>query len=191
MSDLSTKPYLIRAIHQWCTDAGFTPYVAVAVGPSVRVPAEHVKNGEIVLNVSALATSRLRIGNDAIEFQARFSGIAREVYVPMEAVIAIYARENGQGMAFEITRPGTASDGETAAATGAGATGAAASGAGADRDGAAVAQRGVVPQPMLRLASDVPAAGEPAQQPQPTPQPEPDPESPTPAPDRPKLTRVK
>ncbi|MGE5339107.1 MAG: stringent starvation protein B, partial [Gemmatimonadota bacterium] len=74
MPEVSTKPYLIRAICEWCTDAGFTPYVAVAVDASVRVPMEFVKNGEIVLNVSALATNRLKIGNEAIEFQARFSG---------------------------------------------------------------------------------------------------------------------
>jgi stringent starvation protein B len=105
MPDLSTKPYLIRAIYEWCNDSGFTPYIAVAVGEGVRVPAEHVKNGEIVLNVSALATNRLQLGNQAIEFQARFGGVAREVYVPIERVIAIYARENGQGMAFEPARP--------------------------------------------------------------------------------------
>jgi stringent starvation protein B len=104
MPDLSTKPYLIRAIYEWCNDSGFTPYIAVAAGEGVKVPAEHVRNGEIVLNVSALATNRLAIGNDAIEFQARFGGVAREVYVPISRVIAIYARESGQGMAFEPAR---------------------------------------------------------------------------------------
>ena len=104
MAEVSTKPYLIRAIYDWCNDAGFTPYVAVAVDESVRVPQEFVKNGEIVLNVSALATSRLLVDNEAISFQARFSGVAREVYVPMSRVIAVYARENGQGMAFEVPR---------------------------------------------------------------------------------------
>lgn len=105
MSEPSTKPYLLRAIYEWCTDAGFTPYVAVAVDESVRVPVEFVKNGEIVLNVSALATNRLKIGNDAVEFQARFGGVPRDVYVPIHRVIAIYARENGQGMAFDVPRP--------------------------------------------------------------------------------------
>jgi stringent starvation protein B len=105
MSEPSTKPYLLRAIYEWCTDSGFTPYVAVAVDESVRVPVEFVKNGEIVLNVSALATNRLKIGNDTIEFQARFGGVPRDVYVPITRVIAIYARENGQGMAFEVARP--------------------------------------------------------------------------------------
>lgn len=107
MSEPSTKPYLLRAIYEWCTDAGFTPYVAVAVDGSVRVPVEFVKNDEIVLNVSALATNRLKIGNEAIEFQARFGGVPREVYVPIQRVIAIYARENGQGMAFDVVRPAT------------------------------------------------------------------------------------
>jgi stringent starvation protein B len=104
MPEPSTKPYLIRAIYEWCTDAGFTPYVAVAVDESVRVPTEFVRNGEIVLNISALATNRLRIDNEAIAFQARFAGIAREVYVPIARVVAIYARENGHGMAFEVPR---------------------------------------------------------------------------------------
>lgn len=104
MPEPSTKPYLIRAIYDWCTDAGFTPYVAVAVDESVRVPAEFVRNGEIVLNVSALATNRLKIDNDAIAFQARFGGVPRDVYVPIARVVAIYARENGQGMAFEVPR---------------------------------------------------------------------------------------
>jgi stringent starvation protein B len=105
MSEPSTKPYLLRAIYDWCTDAGFTPYVAVAVDESVRVPVEFVKNGEIVLNVSALATNRLKISNETIEFQARFGGVPREVHVPIARVIAIYARENGQGMAFDVPRP--------------------------------------------------------------------------------------
>ncbi len=104
MPEVSTKPYLIRAIYDWCTDSGFTPYVAVAVDETVRVPAEFVNNGEIVLNVSALATSRLLIDNEAISFQARFGGVPRDVHVPMERVVAVYARENGQGMAFDVPR---------------------------------------------------------------------------------------
>ena len=104
MAEVSTKPYLIRAIHDWCTDSGFTPYVAVAVDETVRVPAEFVNNGEIVLNMSALATSRLLIDNEAISFQARFGGVPREVYAPMGRIVAVYARENGQGMAFEVPR---------------------------------------------------------------------------------------
>jgi stringent starvation protein B len=114
MAEISTKPYLIRAIHEWCTDAGYTPYVAVAVDGSVRVPLEFVKNGEIVLNVSSLATSRLKLDNEAISFQARFGGVARDVYVPIDRVLAVYARENGQGMAFEAP-PALAAPAATAA----------------------------------------------------------------------------
>jgi stringent starvation protein B len=116
MSEPSTKPYLIRAIHQWCTDAGYTPYIAVVADETVRVPREFVKNGEIVLNISPLATNRLQLGNDAIEFQARFGGVAREVYVPMDRVLAVYARENGQGMAFEVARDAAPAGAEPAAA---------------------------------------------------------------------------
>jgi stringent starvation protein B len=96
----STRPYLIRALHEWCTENGFTPYVAVFVDASVRVPPEYVKNNEIVLNVGFEATSALQLGNEFIEFKARFGGSAREIKVPVTHVIAIYARENGQGMAF-------------------------------------------------------------------------------------------
>ena len=96
----STRPYLIRALHEWCTENGFTPYVAVFVDASVRVPPEYVKNNEIVLNVGFEATSALQLGNEFIEFKARFGGSSREIVVPVTHVIAIYARENGQGMAF-------------------------------------------------------------------------------------------
>jgi stringent starvation protein B len=106
----STRPYLIRALYEWCTDNGFTPYVAVSVDDSVRVPKEFVKNGEIVLNVSFDATSDLRLGNDFIEFKARFGGVAREIMVPIDRVLAIYSRENGQGMAFPLLGAGMAAD---------------------------------------------------------------------------------
>jgi len=96
----STRPYLVRALHEWCTDNGFTPYVAVSVDDSVQVPREYVSNGEIVLNVSFDATSSLHLSNEFIVFKARFGGVAREISVPMGRVIAIYAKENGQGMAF-------------------------------------------------------------------------------------------
>jgi stringent starvation protein B len=98
----STRPYLIRALHDWCTDNGFTPYVAVFVDGSVHVPVEYVKNNEIVLNVGFEATSSLKLGNELIEFKARFGGSSREIIVPVDHVIAIYARENGQGMAFPM-----------------------------------------------------------------------------------------
>ena len=108
----STRPYLVRALHEWCTDNGFTPYVAVFVDASVRVPMEFVKNNEIVLNVGFEATSGLQLGNEFIEFKARFGGSSREIRVPMDHVIAIYARENGQGMAF----PAPSATSEAAAA---------------------------------------------------------------------------
>ena len=98
----STRPYLIRALHDWCTDNGFTPYIAVFVDATVRVPMEYVKNNEIVLNVGFEATSGLKLGNEVIEFKARFGGVAREIVVPVDHVVAIYARENGQGMAFPM-----------------------------------------------------------------------------------------
>ena len=112
----STRPYLIRALYEWCTDNGFTPYVAVAVDASVQVPMEYVKNNEIVLNVGFEATSSLDLGNDFINFKARFGGVSRDIMVPMERVIAIYARENGQGMAFPMGAPG-ASNSSAAPAT--------------------------------------------------------------------------
>jgi len=98
----STRPYLIRALHDWCTDNGFTPYIAVFVDARVQVPNEYVKNNEIVLNVGFEATSSLKLGNETIEFKARFGGTSREIIVPVDHVIAIYARENGQGMAFPM-----------------------------------------------------------------------------------------
>jgi stringent starvation protein B len=104
----STRPYLIRALHDWCTDNGFTPYIAVYVDRSVQVPMEYVKNNEIVLNVGFEATSGLKLGNELIEFKARFGGTAREIIVPVDHVVAIYARENGQGMAFPVPTEGTA-----------------------------------------------------------------------------------
>ncbi len=100
---LSTKPYLIRAIHEWCVDQGFTPYLAVKVDATTRVPREFVKDGEIVLNVGTEATHQLSMGNEEISFQARFGGKAFPVVVPIGRVAAIYASENGEGMAFEVT----------------------------------------------------------------------------------------
>jgi stringent starvation protein B len=116
LDSTSTRPYLIRALYDWCTDNGFTPYVAVLVDDTVLVPREYVKNGEIVLNISFDATSSLKLGNDFIEFKARFAGTAREIMVPVGRVIAIYARENGQGMAFPVpVAAGTAEEAPSAA----------------------------------------------------------------------------
>jgi stringent starvation protein B len=96
----STRPYLIRALFEWCVDQGLTPYLLVVVNENVRVPKEFIKNGEIVLNISPEATGGLQLGNEWIEFKARFGGVAREIFVPVEQVVAIYAKENAQGMAF-------------------------------------------------------------------------------------------
>ena len=101
----STKPYLIRALHEWCTDNGFTPYVTVAVDERTRVPREFVRDGQIVLNIGYEATGGLKIDNDMISFQARFGGIARDLSFPVGNVTAVYARENGAGMSFEIDPP--------------------------------------------------------------------------------------
>jgi stringent starvation protein B len=103
MPDISTKPYLLRALYEWCTDSGFTPYLAVKVDASTTVPMEYVKKGEIILNISYGATSGLKMDNDAIHFRARFAGVSREIYVPVQNVLAIYANENGQGMAFDVS----------------------------------------------------------------------------------------
>ncbi|MFZ2649865.1 MAG: ClpXP protease specificity-enhancing factor [Burkholderiaceae bacterium] len=117
----ATRPYLIRALHDWCTDNGFTPYIAVFVDAQVRVPMEYVKDNEIVLNLGFEATTALKIGNEAIEFKARFGGVSREIAVPVDHVIAIYARENGQGMAFpspsNASNPAKAALGESPPAT--------------------------------------------------------------------------
>lgn len=103
MSDLiSTKPYMVRAIHEWCVDNNLTPHLLVAVNPQTRVPLAFVKDGEIVLNLSYSATKDLHIDNEAIVFSARFSGASQNLYVPMNAVKGIFARENGQGMFFEL-----------------------------------------------------------------------------------------
>jgi stringent starvation protein B len=101
VKDVSTTPYLLRGIWEWCVDCGLTPYVAVKVDSSTRVPMEYVRNGEIVLNVSPDATRSLKIGNDLIQFSARFNGVSHEVSVPISAVAGIFAKENGQGLAFQ------------------------------------------------------------------------------------------
>jgi len=103
---LSTKPYMIRAIHEWCVDNGLTPHLLVTVNAQTRVPLAYVKDGEIVLNLNYSATKDLQIGAEAITFSARFSGVSNNLYVPTSAVRGIYARENGQGMFFEVEASG-------------------------------------------------------------------------------------
>ena len=101
MAELSTKPYLIRALYEWCADSGYTPQLLVAVDGRTRVPPGFVKDGQIVLNVSAGATRNLTLENDWIQFSARFGGVSHEISVPVDRVAAIFARENGQGLHFE------------------------------------------------------------------------------------------
>ena len=115
---VTTKPYLIRAIHEWCLEQGYTPYLNVAVDGATRVPREFVKDGQIVLNLSPEATHQLVMGNESITFSARFSGVAQSLYVPVAAVAAVYARENGQGMAFDVVPGAAAEPGASAPADG-------------------------------------------------------------------------
>jgi stringent starvation protein B len=109
MPEVSTKPYFIRAIYEWCSDCGFTPYLSVKVDERTRVPVEYVKNGEIVLNVSLNATRNLTINNELVQFSARFNGVSREVTIPVDRVQGIFARENGQGAFFTVEAPEEAS----------------------------------------------------------------------------------
>lgn len=101
----STKPYMVRAIHEWCIDNGLTPHLLVVIDAHTRVPMAYVKDGEIVLNINYTATKDLHIDNDAISFSARFGGVTQNLYVPMHAVKGLFARENGQGMFFEVGLP--------------------------------------------------------------------------------------
>ena len=99
---ISTKPYMLRAMHEWCADNNLTPHLVVAVNSQTRVPMGYVKDGEIVLNINYSATKDLHIDNDSVVFSARFGGVSQNIYVPMNAVRGIFARENGQGMFFEL-----------------------------------------------------------------------------------------
>ena len=98
----STKPYMIRAIHEWCVDNQLTPHLLVAVNKETKVPMAYLKDGEIVLNLNYSATKDLHFTNDAVTFSARFSGVSNNLYVPTSAIKGIFARENGQGMFFEV-----------------------------------------------------------------------------------------
>jgi stringent starvation protein B len=106
----STKPYLIRALYQWCIDNAFTPYVAVFVDHSVDVPQEYVSQGEIVLNISPSACQAIVIDNESIQFKARFNGVPKEIYLPLTHIMAIYSRENNQGMSFPVNIPQVKAD---------------------------------------------------------------------------------
>jgi len=97
----SSRPYLIRALYEWLADNDLTPYLAVdATIENVMVPSQHIHDGQIVLNIAMSAVRELDISNEAVAFSARFGGVPQQVYVPVAAVLAIYAKENGQGMAF-------------------------------------------------------------------------------------------
>ncbi|MEO7558486.1 MAG: ClpXP protease specificity-enhancing factor [Gammaproteobacteria bacterium] len=103
----SSRPYLIRAIHEWILDNGLAPHLLVnALVSGVEIPAQYVQNGKIILNISPSAVHNLELGNERIEFSARFGGTAMTVSVPISAVLAIYARENGQGMVFNESEGG-------------------------------------------------------------------------------------
>ena len=102
MAETSTKPYMIRALHEWCTDNGYTPQIVVRVDPNTMVPPAHIRDGQITLNIGVMATKGLVMGNDTIEFQARFNGVTENLYIPVGAVTALYARETGAGMGFEV-----------------------------------------------------------------------------------------
>lgn len=107
MAEISTKPYLIRALYEWCADSGYTPQLLVAVDGRTRVPPGFVKDGQIVLNISAGATRNLTLDNDWIQFSSRFGGVSHELSIPVARVMAIFARENGQGLHFEpVDSPG-------------------------------------------------------------------------------------
>ncbi len=103
MSSVSTKPYLLRALFDWCADQGLTPYIAVVVDERAGVPRQYVKDGQIILNIGREAVHQLVMGNELITCSARFGGVAQELTIPVDCVAAIYARENGHGMAFEVT----------------------------------------------------------------------------------------
>ena len=102
MAETPTKPYLLRALFEWCVDNGYTPYLAVKVDSKTQVPAEYVKAGEITLNISPNAVHKLQMGNEMVEFSARFGGVARQIALPMANIYALYAHETGHGMTFDV-----------------------------------------------------------------------------------------
>jgi len=111
MQMTSSRPYLIRAMYQWITDNGMTPHLLVDVSiDGVQVPTEHVKNGKIILNIAPMAISSLILGDEEITFSARFSGNSMSIYIPVDAVLAVYAKENGQGMMFSEDDGAVSSD---------------------------------------------------------------------------------
>ena len=114
MRELSTKPYLIRAIYEWCSDCGYTPYISVKVDDNTRVPDEYIKNGEIILNISHDAAHHLTLGNEVIQFSARFAGVSREISIPVTTVQGVFAKETARGMIFPPEVESDASQDEAA-----------------------------------------------------------------------------
>ncbi len=104
-NEIPTKPYLLRALYEWCVDNGYTPHLAVKVDSRTQVPTAYVKNGEITLNIGPTAVHKMQIGNDMVEFSARFGGVARQISVPVANVYALYGRETGHGMTFDMDAP--------------------------------------------------------------------------------------
>ena len=119
-AEIPTKPYLLRALYEWCVDNGYTAHLAVKVDSRSQVPSEYVRNGEITLNVAPSAVHKLQMGNDLIEFSARFAGVARQISVPVAGVYALYARETGHGMTFEVdsVKPAVQAEAEKEPASG-------------------------------------------------------------------------
>src|SRR5918912_3148108 len=105
MKEIPTKPYVLRALFEWCVDNGYTPHLAVKVDSRTQVPSEYVKGGEITLNISPNAVHKLQMGNDLVEFSARFGGVARQISIPLANIYALYARETGHGMTFDTEGP--------------------------------------------------------------------------------------
>ncbi|MBM3352829.1 MAG: ClpXP protease specificity-enhancing factor [Betaproteobacteria bacterium] len=113
-AEIPTKPYLLRALYEWCVDNGYTPHLALKVGSQAQVPLEYIKDGEITLNIAPSAVHKLQMGNQLIEFSARFGGVARQIVAPVASVLALYARETGQGMTFELEAPKSSVQADTA-----------------------------------------------------------------------------
>jgi len=108
MTMTSSKPYIVRALYEWILENKCTPYVLVnAFDEGVEVPQDHVKDGQVILNITPSAVKSLSIHDSAIEFQGRFGGIPKQVFVPIQAIMGIYAKENGQGMMFDIENDGS------------------------------------------------------------------------------------
>ncbi|MFZ1851690.1 MAG: ClpXP protease specificity-enhancing factor [Nitrosomonas sp.] len=106
LKNSSNKPYLIRSIYDWCVDSNFTPYISVIIFPELDIPEQYFRNGEIIFNISHKAVNNLSIENEFICFVARFTGVARELQIPMIAIKGIFAKEVNQGILFSLDNDG-------------------------------------------------------------------------------------